>query len=141
MAECTRCEFRDRGGEPAVINLERLTRLNRNFRTAIWTGEYMQMTLMSVPTGGEIGFEMHRDLDQLLLIESGFGTVFMGKRRNDPEIAERVSPGYAVFVPAGTWHNIVNTGRTPLKLSSVYAPPQHPRGTVHRTKADSDRDE
>lgn len=128
----------DHGPEPYVTNIEQATCRNNNFRTALWTGEYLQLTLMSIPAGGEIGLEIHPDTDQFLRLEDGSGIVRMGHCRDNPDFQRRVGAGDAVFVPAGTWHNIVNTGRCPIKLYSVYAPPHHPHGTVHRTKADSD---
>ncbi|MBE5040142.1 cupin domain-containing protein [Oscillospiraceae bacterium DSM 107454] len=108
--------------------------MNNNYRTALWTGEHLQVTLMSIPVGGDIGLEMHDNLDQFIRIENGYALVQMGK---DPDVLndqQRVNSNYAVLVPAGTWHNIINIGRMPLKLYSIYAPPQHPFGTVHKTK-------
>jgi mannose-6-phosphate isomerase-like protein (cupin superfamily) len=123
----------DYGPEPYVVDVQRMAEDNENFREAIWTGNYLQMTLMSIPTGGEIGLENHQDTDQLLRVEQGKAIVKMGKSKEwlDAQIGMR--EGDAVFVPAGTWHNVINTGQNPLKLSSVYAPPHHPRGTVQRT--------
>ena len=114
---------------------------NLNFRTAIWTGNYLQMTLMSIPPCGEIGQEMHPDTDQLLRIEQGIALVKMGKIKNQWNFQQSVSKGDAIFVPAGTWHNVINMGKNHLKVSSVYAPPNHPWGTVHHTKADAEREE
>ena len=96
---------------------------------------------MSIPTGGDIGLEAHPNLDQFLRIESGCALVMMGKDKNILNYRKTVTSGYAVIVPAGTWHNIVNTGNMPLKIYSIYAPPQHPFGTVHRTKAEAQESE
>ena len=93
---------------------------------------------MCIPVRGEIGVEMHPDTDQFLRVEEGQGVVRMGRSRNQLDIQCRMNPGDAVFVPGGTWHNLFNTGNCPLKLSSFYAPPQHPKGTVHCTKADAE---
>ncbi len=82
---------------------------------------------------------MHPDVDQFLRIEQGQGIVMMGDRRNNLNFRRRVHDGYVIFVPAGKWHNLVNTGRTPLKLYSIYAPPEHPRGTVHKIKRDAEK--
>lgn len=131
----------DYGGCPYVGDIPRLSASNKNFRTAIWTGSSLQMTLMNLPPQGEIGLEMHRDVDQLLRVEQGVAIVRMGMCRERLDTQYTVRCGDAIFVPAGTWHNVVNTGRMPLKLSSVYAPPNHPRGTIHRTKADAEREE
>lgn len=131
----------DYGSKPLIVNIDRTTKLNENFRTALWTGEHLQVTLMSIPVGGEIGLEIHQNLDQFLRIESGNALVMMGRNKNTLNYRKRVNGDYAVIVPSGTWHNIVNIGNHPLKIYSVYSPPQHPFGTVHRTKADADKSE
>ncbi len=133
--------MRDYGNEPFVINMARNTKRNPNFRIALWTGKHLQVTLMSIPVGGDIGFEMHPDVDQFIGIESGFARVMMGKSRDKLDYQQRADTGYAVLVPAGTWHNMINIGNTPLKVYSVYAPPQHPFGTVHKTKHDAEKEE
>lgn len=127
--------LRDFGSKPFVINIEEATKQNRNFRTALWTGKHLQLTLMSINVGEDIGLEIHPNLDQFLRIEEGQGLVQMGKRRDRLDFQQRVYDNYVILVPAGTWHNLINTGRTPIKLYSIYAPPQHPFGTVHETKA------
>ena len=99
------------------------------------------MTLMCIPPRGEIGLEMHGDTDQFLRLESGVGAVRMGSEKDKLCFQKCIRAGDGVFVPAGTWHNIINTGRYPMKLYSVYAPPKHPRGTVHQTKAIADASE
>lgn len=132
---------KDYGPEPFVVNIDQMTRQNPNYRTALWTGSHLQLTLMSIPVGGEIGLEAHPDTDQFLRIESGNGMVMMGPAKDQLNIKRRVNDGYAVFVPAGTWHNIVNTGTRPLKIYTVYAPPHHPHGTVQATKAIADKEE
>ena len=129
----------DYGPEPFVVNLSKATRQNTNYRKALWTGAHLQLTLMSIPVGGEIGLEVHPDTDQFLRLESGSALVMMGPTENCLNFQTPASGGSAVFVPAGTWHNIVNTGNTPLKLYTVYAPPHHPHGTVQPTKAIADK--
>jgi mannose-6-phosphate isomerase-like protein (cupin superfamily) len=129
--------LKDYGPNPYVINIEAATKQNSNYRTALWTGNYLQTTLMSIPVNGDIGLEMHPDTDQFLRIECGRGIVKMGRNKNDLSFQKNVSPGYAIFVPAGTWHNLMNTGNVPLKLYSIYAPPHHPHGTVQKTKKDA----
>lgn len=126
--------IRDHGNEPFVVNIDRLTKMNRNYRTALWTGKHLQLTLMSIRVGGDIGLEMHPHTDQFIRVVSGRGLVRMGKERNSLTLQRNVDGNSGIFVPAGTWHNLINTGRTPLKLYSVYAPPQHPFGTVQETK-------
>ncbi len=131
----------DFGPEPYVINIERVTEENRNFRTTLWTGSHLQLTVMSIPRGGEIGLENHPNLDQFLRIEEGRGIVKMGRNQNNLDFQRPVGDGTAIIIPAGTWHNLINTGSRPIKLYSIYAPPQHPRGTVHRTKEEAEEDE
>lgn len=131
----------DFGSCPYVSNISNHAMQNLNFRTAIWTGNHLQMTLMSIPPCGEIGQEMHPDTDQLLRIEQGIALVKMGKIKNQWNFQQSVSKGDAIFVPAGTWHNVINMGKNHLKVSSVYAPPNHPWGIVHHTKADAEREE
>ena len=134
-------EIRDYGSEPFIFNINHATNMNQNFRTALWTGEDMQLTLMSIPVRGDIGVEIHPDVDQFIRIESGYGKVYMGDRQNALREVGNVNENYAILIPAGTWHNIVNIGSRPLKAYSLYAPPQHPFGTVHKTKADAEHEE
>ncbi len=129
--------LRDYGPEPFVINIKEATKRNSTFRTALWTGNHLQLTLMSISVGDEIGLENHPDTDQFLRVEQGRGIVKMGGSKDSLNFQRRVSEGDAILVPAGTWHNLINEGNVPLKLYSIYAPPKHPRGTVHRTRADA----
>ena len=131
-------EIRDYGYEPFIFNIDHATRMNQNFRTTLWTGRDMQLTLMSIPVRGEIGEEMHDDVDQFIRIESGRARVYIGSCRGDMHEQMCVESGYAIIIPRGTWHNIVNIGNRPLKLYSLYAPPQHPFGTVHQRKEDAE---
>ena len=128
-------EKTDFGPAPFITDINKATIHNDNFRTAFWTGNHLQLTLMSIPAGEDIGLEMHPNVDQFLRIESGRGLSQMGDRKDRLYIQQPVYEDYAIFIPAGTWHNITNTGDRPLKLYSIYAPPNHPRGTVHQTKA------
>ena len=128
----------DYGPQPFVVNIEEATEQNDTFRTALWTGNHLQLTLMSIKPGEDIGLEVHPDVDQFLRIEEGEGLVQMGNSRYRLDYQKRVHGDYAIFVPAGVWHNIINTGTSPLKLYAIYAPPEHPRGTVHRTKAEAE---
>ena len=130
-------EIRDYGCEPFIFNINHAAQMNENFRTTLWTGRDMQLTLMSIPVCGDIGVEMHDDVDQFICVESGKARVYIGHQRNDIQEAAYVNEGYAILIPAGTYHNIVNAGNRPLKLYSLYAPPQHPYGTVHKAKADA----
>ncbi|MBQ9940192.1 MAG: cupin domain-containing protein [Clostridia bacterium] len=131
-------EIRDYGREPFVFNINHATNMNQNFRTTLWTGRDMQLTLMSIPVGCDIGVEMHQDVDQFIRIERGHAKVYIGDRRNALCEVGTVNGNYAIIIPAGTWHNIVNAGNRPLKVYSLYAPLQHPFGTVHKTKKDAE---
>ena len=131
----------DHGGRPFTINIEEAAKQNDTFRTALWTGDHLQLTLMSIPPGGDIGLEVHPHTDQFLRIEDGQGLVQMGPSRDRLDYRMPVSDNDAIFVPAGTWHNLTNTGSAPIKLYSIYAPPNHKFGTVHRTKAEAEEEE
>lgn len=130
----------DQGKKPYVADIEKLTLDNTNFRTTVWTGEQLQLTLMSIPPGGEIGLEMHDDTDQFLRVEQGKGRVLMGPAEDDLSFDEQVEDDWVILVPAGTWHNVLNVGDVDLKVYSLYGPPDHLPGTVHATKADADND-
>lgn len=130
--------MRDHGKEPFVVNIDEAAKRNNTFRTAIWTGDHLQVTLMSINVGEDIGLEVHPTVDQFLRIEDGQGIVQMGDTRNNLTFQANVYDDYAIMVPAGKWHNVTNTGNRPLKLYSIYAPPEHPFGTVHKTKAEAE---
>ena len=124
----------DYGKQPYVVNIKDLTNGNDNFRTAVWTGQFMQMTLMSILPGDDIGAEVHGDHDQFLRIEQGEARVLMGDSQDDILFEASAGVGFAIFVPAGKWHNVINVGDNSLKLYSIYAPAEHPLGTIHQTK-------
>lgn len=128
------CDF---GNQPYTVDITCATKQNTLFRRTLWTGEHLQLTLMCIPPQCDIGLEVHPDDDQFLRIETGCGLVRMGQCRGSLPFQREVNSGDAIFIPAGTWHNVENTGEQPLKLYSIYAPPHHPRGTVHKTKADA----
>ena len=132
---------RDFGPLPYATNIDQLTVSNNTYRTAIWTGKHMQVTAMSINPGDDIGLEVHPDNDQFLRLEEGNGIVQMGNSPNNLSYQQHVFKDWAIFVPAGTWHNLVNTGHIPIKLYSIYAPPHHPWGTVHQTKEIAKREE
>lgn len=128
--------IRDYGPDPYVVNIKRATLQNNAFRTALWTGYFLQLTLMSIGVGQDIGLEMHPDVDQFIRIEQGQGLVMMGEQRDNLDYQREVQDDYVIFIPAGTWHNLINTGKVPIKLYSIYAPPNHPRGTIQVEKND-----
>ena len=132
---------KDYGPNPFVINIEKATKENNNFRTALWTGDYLQLTLMSIKVGDDIGLENHPKLNQFIRIEDGEGIVMMGKTKDNLDFKAKVYPNDAFIVPADTWHNLINTGNLPLKLYSIYSPPQHPHSTIHKTKLDAENAE
>ena len=140
MNDCCCAGQMDYGPAPYTADIRRMSIMNRNFRTAVWTGCHLQMTLMCIPVCSEIGIEMHDDTDQMIRVEQGRAIVKMGKCKYQMDFQRIVCCGEVIFVPAGTWHNVINDGRIPLKVSSVYAPPHHPRGTVHCTKADAEKE-
>lgn len=133
-------QITDYGPKPYVANIESATLENENYRTTLWTGKNLQVTVMAIQPGHDIGLEVHVDHDQFLRIEQGTATVYMGPSEEQLE-QKSASDDDAVFVPAGTWHNLVNSGAEVLKVYSVYAPAEHPHGTVHVTKEDAGADE
>lgn len=131
-------ELKDYGAESFVVNIEEATKQNETFRTALWTGKNLQVTLMSIAAGDDIGLEVHEHGDQFLRIEEGQGLVQMGDSEDNLSFEEKAEDDYAILIPAGKWHNVTNTGDQPLKIYSIYAPPEHPHSTVHQTKAEAD---
>ena len=119
------------------FNEDILARAKRNafFREVVSTGPHAQVVVMNIPPAGEIGEEVHHDVDQVLVFVEGEGVAVLEGQRSP------MSPGRLVHVPAGTRHNFVNEGSVDLKLYTVYAPPQHAPGTIHRTRAEADADE
>ena len=131
----------DEGPNPFVTNIEADTLANDNYRTTRWTGSNIQLTLMSIEPGRDIGLEVHEHGDQFLRVEAGRARVQMGPSEDDLNFDREVGDDWAIFVPAGAWHNITNIGDDPLKVYAIYGPPEHPHGTDHATKAEADADE
>ncbi|HSI70142.1 MAG TPA: cupin domain-containing protein [Gillisia sp.] len=129
----TNNEPEEEGGEPWVLNIEEATVNNDHYRTEQWTGKYMQMVLMSVKPGEEIDLEVHEGHDQFIRIEQGEGRVLMGKTREDLSFDETVTDDWAIFIPAGYYHNVKNTGQVDLKVYTIYSPKEHGKGTIHKT--------
>lgn len=129
-------DLKDYGPDPFVIDIEQATKQNDNFRLALWTGNHLQVTLMSINIGDDIGLEVHPHTDQFLKVEQGQGLVLIGDNEENLYYRRKVQEGYIIIIPAGKWHNIINTGCMPIKMYSIYAPPQHPHGTIHGIKQD-----
>ncbi len=117
-----------------VANIEEATTSNQDFRRVLYTGKNLQLVLMTLPPGCDIGEEVHEDRDQFFRIEEGRGTVYIDG------VPSEVEDDFAVIVPAGARHNVVNSGGQPLKLYTIYGPPEHRDRTVHRDKAQADAD-
>jgi len=114
-----------------IGNIEKDTKENENFRKVLSTGQYSQLVVMSLLPGEEIGEEIHPNIDQFIRIEEGEAKVIL-----DGEETE-IEDDFAVVIPAGTKHNVINIGQIKLKLYSIYSPAEHPAGTIHQTKAEA----
>lgn len=137
LAACTvgNTSPQDHGTKPWVVNIEELTTSNQNFRTTWWTGKQLQMTVMSIQPGEDIGLEIHQKGDQFIRVEEGTARVQMGTSKTNLSYDKTVGDDWAMFIPEGYWHNISNAGKEELKVYVLYAPPEHPAGTIHPTKA------
>ena len=120
---------------PFNVDIAAEAMANSDFRKVLSTGKHAQVVVMSIPVGGDIGEEVHEEVDQVLAFVDGEGRAILEGEQSD------VLPGRLVHVPAGMRHNVVNTGGTALRLYTVYAPPQHRPGTIHRTKVEAEADE
>jgi mannose-6-phosphate isomerase-like protein (cupin superfamily) len=114
-----------------VEDIEERTEKNSDFRRVVYTGKQLQLVLMSIEPGEEIGEEVHRDRDQFFRVEKGSGEVWIDGKKT------RIKSDFGILVPAGARHNIRNTGDKPLRLYTLYGPPEHADGTVHATKAEA----
>ena len=130
----------DNGPQPNAFDIETATKDNTAYRAVAWTGKYLQVTLMSIPAGSSIGLEVHPETDQFLRLDAGSGVCRMGPSETELTDSE-VTDGWSIQVPAGTWHDVVNTGDAPLQLYAIYAPSHHAKGTVHQTAEDAEKDE
>lgn len=131
----------DMGKRPWVMNIEEATLNNSYYREARWTGDYMQMVLMALKPGEVIDLELHGNIDQFIRIEQGEARVRMGETKENLLFDETVSDDWAIFIPAGYWHEIRNTGENDLKLYTIYAPSEHPAGTRNETYEDAEAHE
>jgi mannose-6-phosphate isomerase-like protein (cupin superfamily) len=131
----------DMGPSPWVADIEDLTLNNTNFRSIKWTGSLLQLSLMSIPVNEEIGLETHPENDQFFRVEHGKARILMGPSPDNLTVAHDIGDDWIILIPAGYWHNIINIGDTPLKIYTLYAPPEHPDGTVHVDRAAAEADE
>ena len=118
-----------------VDDIEDLTESNKDFRRVLYTGKHLQLVLMTLQPGEEIGEEVHADHDQFFRVEKGKGEVWINGVRS------KIKSDDAIIVPAGAKHNVINTGEKSLKLYTIYGPPDHKDGVVHKTKADAEASE
>lgn len=131
----------DNGPRPNAFDIETATRQNENYRTVAWTGKYLQVTLMSIPVGDSIGLEVHPNTDQFVRVDAGKGKAIMGPAKDQLDFQQEVSDGWSIQVPAGSWHDVINTGDEPLRVYTIYAPVHHASGLVQETSTEAKRDE
>lgn len=115
-------------------NIEEKTLKNDNFRKVLYTGKYSQLVVMSLAPGEEIGNEIHENVDQFFRIEQGEAKVVLNNGQEEFNVGE----DEVFIIPAGTWHNVINISDKELKLYTIYSPPNHPEGTVHKTKKEAE---
>lgn len=132
--------IKDIGPQPQAFDIESATKANTSYRSVAWSGRYLQVTLMAIPAGQDIGLEAHPETDQFLRLDAGQGRVQMGPAKDRLTFDQQVSDGWGVLVPAGTWHNITNTGTVPMQVYTIYAPAHHAPDKVHPTAADAEAD-
>ena len=123
-----------------IGDIEGATLANDTFRTVLHTGANLQLTVMRLGPGEEIGWEVHQHLDQFIRVEAGSARLELGTAQDRVDETHGLEADWAVVVPAGVWHNVTNAGVAAVHLYSLYAPPEHPQGTVHRTKAEAEAD-
>jgi mannose-6-phosphate isomerase-like protein (cupin superfamily) len=133
-------QIKDIGPEPQSFDLEEATRDNRNYRTVAWSGRYLQLTLMSIPVGSDIGLEVHPDTDQFLRLDAGRGRAQIGPAKDQLTFDREVSDGWCVLIPAGSWHNVTNIGDEPMQIYVIYAPAHHKPGKIHTTASEAEAD-
>jgi mannose-6-phosphate isomerase-like protein (cupin superfamily) len=133
--------IKDIGPKPQSFDLEQATLDNENYRTVVWSGRFLQVTLMSIPVGGDIGLEAHPDTDQFLRLDGGRGRVQMGPAKDQLTFDKEVSDGWCILVPAGTWHNVTNVGDEPMQVYAIYAPAHHKPGKIHKSFDEGEADQ
>ena len=120
--------IKDIGPQPQSFDIERETKENTNYRSVAWSGRYLQVTLVSIPLGGDVGLEAHPETDPFLRLDAGSGRVRMGPAKDKLTFEKNVSNGWCVLVPAGTWHNITNIGTKPMQVYAICSPAHHKPG-------------
>lgn len=133
--------MQDIGPKPNAFDIEKATLDNEHYRQVVWTGTYLQVTLMTIEVGKDIGLEAHPQNDQFLRLEQGKGLCQMGKTEDNLDFEQVVEDDWAIVIPAGTWHNITNTGDEPLKLYSIYSPVHHAAGITQPSFEEAEKDE
>ena len=133
--------IKDIGPQPQSFDLEHATLENKNYRAVAWSGRYLQVTLMSIPVGCDIGLEAHPDTDQFLRLDGGRGRVQMGPAKDRLIFDKEVSDGWCILVPAGTWHNVTNIGDEPMQIYAIYAPAHHKPGKIHKSFDEGEADQ
>src|SRR4029079_7060569 len=131
----------DIGPRPQSFDIEHATKENTYYRSVAWSGRYLQVTLMSIPVGEDIGLEAHPETDQFLRLDAGRGRVQMGPSKDRLTFDKEVSDGWCVLVPAGTWHNVVNVGKEPMQVYAIYAPAHHKPGKIHKSFEEGEADQ
>ena len=121
-----------------TINIEDATKENENFRSILWTGQNLQVSLMAIQPGEDIGLEVHPDHDQFFRLEKGKGVFECGPSKDEITSSTPIEGDWAVMVHKGTWHNIRNTGEKVMKLYTIYGPAHHAPGTIHVTREEDE---
>ena len=134
-------DIKDPGPHPNAFDIEKASVENDAYRTVAWTGKYLQVTLMSIPVGRSIGLEVHPETDQFLRLEAGRGACVMGPSEDQLDFRQDVEDDWSIQVPAGVWHDVINTGDEPMRLYAIYAPVHHAQGIVQATAEDAERNE
>ena len=137
----TSTRIKDIGPQPQSFDIESATKENSSYRSVAWSGRFLQVTLMSIPVGGDIDLEAHPQTDQFLRLDAGNGLVQMGLAKDKLTFEKEVSDGWCVLVPAGMWHNITNTGTTPMQVYAIYAPAHHAPDKVQATATVAEADD
>lgn len=127
----------DFGKQPYVMNIGEAVRQNESYRTTVWTGEKLQVIVMAIGANDESGVEIHKGIDQFIRIESGEGICKMGPEKTKYTFERTLKEDDAIFIPANTWHNIINTGSEPLRLYTIYSGAQYAEGTIHKTRSEA----